>query len=524
MSRPLLKSTGTTGFATLLSRITGLVRDTLMVAQLGGGVVSDAFLVAFKIPNFLRRLFAEGAFSQSFVPVISEFRTQREQQEVRELVSGVAGTLGGVLFVLSVLGVLAAPAIVFLFAPAWALTADGAERFDLAVPMLRWTFPFLFFISITSLLSGVLNSYGRFFIPAITQVLMNVVMIVAAGWFAARSDNPGLVMAIAVFIAGIAMVLFQLPAVARLGLLSWPRWRPRMEGVRRVAKLMVPGIVGSSMAQISLLLDTAIASALVATGSVTWLYCADRLMEFPLGVFSIALATVILPGLSAQFAAKSLDQFSATIDWAMRLVVVLVTPAAAGMLCFAGPMTAMIFGYKEFDVDDVTRTSYALMAYSWGLVAFSLVKVLVPGYYARQNTRRPVRIALTALAVSTALNVLVVIPAERLGFPHPHVLIATFTCVGATVNTTLLWRGLVSDGVLKPSPGWGVLLVRVLVANAAMGALLVWLAGDTARWVQMGIGERLLRGGGAIALAAVVYFAVLLLLGMRQRHLRTSVA
>lgn len=519
MSRPLLKSTGTTGFATLLSRITGLVRDTLIAAQLGGGVVSDAFLVAFKIPNFLRRLFAEGAFSQAFVPVISEFRTQREQAEVRELVSGVAGTLGGVLFLLSILGVIVAPVIVFLFAAPWVF--EGDERFGLAVQMLRWTFPFMFFISMTSLLSGVLNSYGRFFIPAITQVLMNVVMIIAAGWFAARSDNPGMVMAIAVFISGVVMVMFQLPAVARLGLLSWPRWRPRLEGVRRIARLMVPGIVGSSMAQISIVLDTIIASWLVV-GSVSWLYYADRIMEFPLGVFSIALATVILPGLATQFASKSMEQFSATLDWALRLVVVLVTPAAVGMLCFAAPMTAMIFGYGEFDAEDVTRTSYALMAYSWGLVAFSLVKVLVPGYYARQNTRRPVRFALTALAVATSLNLLVVIPADKLGFQYPHVLIATFTCVGATVNTILLWRGLTGEGVLRHAPGWGVLLLRVLVANAVMGAMLVWLAGDTVRWVQMGIGERLLRGGGCIALAAVVYFAVLLLIGMRQRHLRTA--
>ena len=370
MSRPLLKSTGSTGAATLLSRITGLVRDALLAQSLGAGIVSDAFYVAFKIPNFLRRLFAEGAFSQSFVPVITEYRTTRQPGETRELVSGVAGTLGTVLLALSALGVIVSPVIIMLFAPAWAIR--GSEGFDLAVQMLRWTFPFLFFISITALLSGVLNSHGRFFLPAFTQVIMNLVMIVAAGWFAPRSDSPGLVMAMSVFVAGAAQVLFQLPAVARLGLLSWPRWRPRLEGVRRVASLMVPGIIGSSAAQISLLLDTVIATFLIP-GSVTWLYFADRLMEFPLGVFSIALATVILPALSANHASKSTAQFSATLDWAMRLVVVLATPAAVGMLCFAGPMTAMILGYREFDIEDVRRTSYALMAYSWGLVAFSPV-------------------------------------------------------------------------------------------------------------------------------------------------------
>ena len=521
MSRPLLKSTGSAGLATLLSRITGLARDTLMAQGLGAGVVSDAFYVAFKIPNFLRRLFAEGAFSQSFVPVISEFRAQRGQAEVRELVSGVAGTLGAVLLVLSLLGVVIAPLIVLLFAPRWALT--GAAGFDLAVQMLRWTLPFLFFISMTSLLSGVLNSYGRFFLPALAQVVMNVVMIIAAAWIAPHADNPGVVLAIAVFIAGAAQVLFQLPSVARLGLLSWPRWRPRLEGVRRVAGLMVPGIVGSSMAQISLLLDTQIATFLVS-GSVTWLYFADRLMEFPLGVFSIALATVILPGLSAHHASKSMDQFSATLDWALRLVVVLASPAAVGMLCFAGPMTAMILGYKQFDAEDVQRTSYALMAYSWGLLGFSFVKVLVPGFYARQDTRRPVRIALIALGVSTALNVLVVIPAALFGFSQPHVLIATATCTGAAVNTLLLWRGLLREGVLRPAAGWPVLLLRVVAANLVMGALLVWMAGDTGQWMQWGFGERLLRGGGGIALAGLIYFAALFAFGMRQRHLRTAVA
>ncbi len=517
MSRPLLKSTGSTGAATLLSRITGLVRDALLAQLLGGGVASDAFYAAFKIPNFMRRLFAEGAFSQAFVPVISEYRANRAQQDVRELVSGVAGTLGTVLLALSIVGVVAAPVIIMLFAPGF--LADG--RYELTVQMLRWTFPFILFISITSLLAGVLNSHGRFFLPAFTQVIMNLVLIGAAAMIAPGSDNPAVVMAMAVFVSGVAQVVFQLPAVSRLGLLSWPRWRPRLEGVVRVAKLMVPGIIGSSAAQISLLLDTVIVS-LLAAGSMTWLYFADRLMEFPLGVFSIALATVILPTLSTQHASRSMEQFSATLDWALRLVVVLVTPAAVGMLCFAGPMTAMILGYGEYTLDDVLRTSYALMAYSWGLVAFSLVKVLVPGYYARQNTRRPVRIAVTALVVTMAINVLVALPAAKLGFSQPHILIATATCVGGLVNTVLLWRGLSAEGVLVASRGWKLLLLRVLGANLVIGGMLVWLAGDTARWMQMGFFERLWRGGGTILLAAVIYFAVLALLGMRQRHLRTA--
>ncbi|HXC59727.1 MAG TPA: murein biosynthesis integral membrane protein MurJ [Steroidobacteraceae bacterium] len=521
MSRPLLKSTTTTGLATLLSRITGLLRDSFMAQVIGVGPISDAFYVAFKIPNFLRRLFADGAFSQSFVPVISEYKTQRGQAEVRELVAGVSGTLGGVLLLVSALGVIAAPLLIYLFALKWALV--GGSQFELAVQLLRWTFPYLFFVSLVSLFSGVLNSYGRFFIPAFTHVLMNLVLIIAAVTFAVHSDNPSLVLAIGVFVAGIVQLLFQLPAVARLGLLSMPRWRPQLDGVRRVVRLMVPGIVGSSMAQISLLLDTQIATSLV-TGSVSWLYFADRLIEFPMGVFSIALATVILPGLSAHHASKSMQHFSGTLDWALRLVLLLASPAAVGMLCFAGPMTAMIFGYRHFTLDDVQRTSYALMAYSWGLMGFSFVKVLVPGYYARQNTRRPVRIAMTALAVTISLNVLVVLPASRLGFPNPHILIATSTCVGAAINTLLLWRGLTREGVLVHSPGWGSFVVRVVASNLIMGAMLLYLAGDTAHWAAMPFIERVLRGGGSIALAAMVYFAMLYLFGMRYRHLRSVVA
>jgi putative peptidoglycan lipid II flippase len=352
---------------------------------------------------------------------------------------------------------------------------------------------------------------------------MNLVLIVAAVWVASGSQQPGRVLAIAVFIAGALQVLFQLPSVAKLKLLSWPRWRPAMEGVRRIAKLMVPGIVGSSMAQISLLLDTQIATFLV-TGSVTWLYYADRLMEFPLGVFSIALATVILPGLSANYAAKDAQQFSRTLDWALKLVALLASPAAVGMLFFAGPLTAMILGYGRFSPEDVQRTSYALMAYSWGLIGFSFVKVLVPGYFARQDTKRPVKIALIALAVSTGLNVLVVIPASRLGMSYPHILIATSTCVGAAVNTVLLWRGLLREGVLQHSRHWPAFLLRVLVANAAMAVFLWWYAGDTLLWAQMSFVERVLRGVLGIAVGATIYFAALFAVGMRLAHLRTAAA
>jgi putative peptidoglycan lipid II flippase len=515
LSGRIFKSTAVVGISTLISRITGLARDIVYSMMIPVGLL-DAFLVAFKIPNFLRRLFAEGAFSQSFVPVISEYKVKRPHDDVRELVDGVAGTLGTILFFVTVIGVIAAPLIILAFAPGW---HDEQAKFSLAVDMLRWTFPYLFFVSLTALFSGVLNSYGKFVVPAITQVIMNVVMIVFAVWIAPHTASPGVTLAMGVFVSGLLQLGFQLPAVIRLKLFRVPRWRPAAEGVRRIGRLMLPGIFGSSMAQVSLLLDTQIASFLVS-GSIAWLYLADRIMEFPLGVFSIALATVILPGLSRHHAEASPERFTATLDWALRIVIVLVSPASVAMLVFAGPLTATIFGYGEFTPDNVQMATYALMAYSWGLLGFSLVKVLAPGYFARQDTKTPVRVGLIALGVNMALNLALVLPAKFMGFPVPHVLLATSTCVSAAVNTVLLWRGLVKQGVYKPQPGWGVLVTRVLFANAVMAALLLWLGGDLASWLAYAPLERATRLAGFIAAAAAVYFAALWLSGMRLAQMR----
>jgi putative peptidoglycan lipid II flippase len=517
LSRAIFKSTTVVGLTTLISRITGLARD-MVYSQMVPVALLDAFLVAFKIPNFLRRLFAEGSFAQAFVPVISEYKVKRSQDDVRELVDGLAGTFGAVLFAVTVVGVLAAPLIILAFAPGW----HGEEdKFGLAVDMLRWTFPYLFFVSLTALFSGALNSYGRFVVPAITQVLMNLVMIAFALWIAPHTQRPGVTLAGGVFVSGIVQVAFQLPAVIRLKLFRRPRWRPAAEGVRRVGKLMLPGIVGSSMSQVSLLLDTQIASFLV-TGSIAWLYLADRIMEFPLGVFSIALATVILPGLSKHHAEESPGEFTATLDWALRLVILLVSPASVAMLVFAGPMTATIFGYGAFTPHNVRMASYALMAYSWGLLGFSLVKVLAPGFFARQDTRTPVRVGLIALGSSVALNLCVVLPANYFGFPWPHVLLATSTCVGAAVNTLLLWRGLRKTGVYRPAPGWALLLTRIVFANAVMAGLLFWMAGDLTAWLELPPLHRALRLAACILAAAACYFAALFVSGVRLAQMRVG--
>jgi putative peptidoglycan lipid II flippase len=494
------------------------MRDVAYSQSFGAGTLMDAFLVAYKIPSFLRRLFADGAFSQSFVPVVSEYRVARRPDDVRDLVSGIAGTLGAAVFVVTLIGVIVAPFIVMVFAPGFTQQPD---KYALAVEMLRWTLPFLFFISLASLFSGVLNSYGRFVVPAVAQVLMNVVMIGFAIGIAAQSSSPGPVLAIGVFVAGAVALLWQLPFVARLGLLSRPRWQPAQEGVRKVRALMLPGILGSSMAQVSLLLDTLIASFLV-TGSIAWLYFADRLMEFALGVFSIALATVILPGLSAQHASGSREAFAATLDWALRLVFLIATPAAVALFVLAGPLTATIFGYGQFDARDVEMTRLALMAYSWGLLMFSLVKVLAPGYFARQDTRTPVRFALIALAVNVGINVLVVLPAHVLGFPTPFVLLATSTCVAAGINAWLLWRGLARQGVYLAQPGWTALLLRIGAASAVMATVVVAFGLDLADWLAAPPTQRAGRLALCVVSGLAAYFGALFVCGARLKHLRPA--
>jgi putative peptidoglycan lipid II flippase len=520
LSGGFFRSTSVVGAFTLISRVTGLLRDMVYSRMFGAGLLMDAFLVAFKIPNFMRRLFAEGAFSQAFVPVVSEYKVQRRHEEVRELIDSAMGTMAWLLSVVTIVGVIAAPLLVLLFAPGF--RADGG-RFDLTVEMLRWTFPYILFVSLAALAGGVLNSYGKFAVPATTSTLMNVVMIVFAAFVAPHFTQPGIALAIGVFVSGVVQLGFQLPFMLRLGLLRRPRWNRGHEGVRKIGRLMLPAIFGSSVSQVALLLDTLIASFL-ATGSIAWLYYADRLVEFPLGVFSIALATVILPGLAAHHAAQDPRRFASTLDWAVKLTTIVVLPATVALLILAGPLTVAIFHYGKFDAQDVRMSTLALMAYSIGLFGFSMVKVLAPGYFARQDTRTPVRIGIRSLLLSMGLNVVVVLP---LAFLHPdrpglHALLALNTGIGAWYNATMLYRGLRQQQVLTHATGWRRTLWQVLAGNVAMGAFLWWLAGDTQRWLELGALQRvgwmaiLVIGGGGI------YFGVLFLLGMRLQHLRVQ--
>ncbi|MFQ5488872.1 MAG: murein biosynthesis integral membrane protein MurJ, partial [Gammaproteobacteria bacterium] len=469
-----------------VSRVLGLVRDIVIARAFGAGLGADAFFVAFKIPNFLRRLFAEGAFSQAFVPVLSEYKTRREHAEVRRLVDNVVGVLGGILFLVTLAGVLAAPLLVMVFAPGF---LQEAAKFDLTVEMIRVTFPYILFISLTALAGGILNSYGRFAVPAFTPALLNLCLIAAALWLAPRLAEPVTALAWGVFLAGVVQLLFQLPYLRGLGLLPRPHFSLRDEGVRRVARLMLPGIFGSSVAQINLLFDTLIASFLV-TGSVSWLYFSDRLVEFPLGVFGIALATVILPTLSRRHADDAPEAFFATLDWALRLVMVMGVPAALALLVLAGPMLMTLFQYGAFDLNDVAMARLSLMAYAVGLLGFILVKVLAPGFYARQDTRTPVRVGVIAMLANMAMNVAFVVPMVVWELPGPHAGLALATSLSAFLNAGLLLHLLRRDAGYRPAPGWTRLLIQILVASAAMAALLWFAAGDAEQWAARSWYER----------------------------------
>ncbi len=496
---------------TFLSRVSGLARDIGFSRWFGAEPVMDAFFVAFKIPNLLRRFFAEGAFSQAFVPVLSEYRATRSVEETRDLVSRTAGTLGVALFVVTAIGVITAPLLIYVFAPGF---SGDDERHRLAAQMLRFTFPYLFFISLTSLAGGILNSHRRFAASAFTPVLLNVVLIIFAGWVAPRTSNPGIALAIGVFVAGLTQLLFQLPFLGNIGMLPRPRWGWAHEAVKRILRLMLPVVFGSSVAQINILFDTLLASFLAA-GSISWLYYSDRLVEFPLGVFGIALATVIMPSLSEDHATASTDVFSETIDWALRLILLIGLPAAIGLMMLSEPLLTTIFYGGAFDAFDVAMSTASLRAFAPGLIGFILVKVLAAAYFARQDTRSPVRIAVMALVLGMVLNVLFVLTLIQTGWAPPHAGLAAATSVAALFNASMLFLGLLRAGVFRAEPGWGKFALRVLLANGLMIGFLDLLLARFDNWIAMSSWERIGTLAVCVLGAVLIYFLAALAVGVR---------
>lgn len=509
-SAGLLRSSAVVGVMTMLSRVLGLARDVVVANYFGASGSADAFFVAFKIPNFLRRLFAEGAFAQAFVPVLSEYRTQRDLKAVQQLVNYVAGTLGSILIAITVLAVVAAPMLTAMFAPGFYMGDEG--KFELAAEMLRITFPYLLLISLTAFAGSILNSYERFAVPAFTPVLLNISLICSAIFLSPLFDPPILALAWGVMIAGVVQLVFQLPFLARIHLLPKPVWGWNDPGVRRIMTLMVPALFGVSVTQINLLLDTVLASFL-QTGSVSWLYYSDRLAELPLGVFGIAIATVILPSLSRKHTNQSGEAFSSILNWAMQMVMFIGIPAAVALFVLAEPLLITLFHYGALTDHDVYMAAASLRAYSCGLLAFMLIKVLATGYFSRQDTKAPVKIGIQAAVANMVFNLILI-------GPFAHVGLAAATAMSAFMNAGLLLYGLIKSGVFSWSSGWAVQLFRMLVANVAMVVIILHLMGSVDQWLQMDLWARISQMAILVAAGGGVYAVVLVLAGLRVRHLK----
>ncbi len=500
----LLKALTTVSGMTLLSRITGLIRESLQAALFGAGLQMDAFQAAFRLPNILRRMFAEGAFSQAFVPILAEYQRQLGDDATRDLVGKVGALLAIALLVITVLGVLAAPALVYVLASGFVQTPG---KIELTADLIRIVFPYILFVSLVSLAGGVLNVYRRFAVPAFTPVLLNLSIIGAAIFLARFFDPPIKALAWGVFIGGVAQLAFQIAPLARIGMLPRFAFDWRDPGVRRVMINMGPALVGVSAAQISALINTQLASML-GDGRISWITYADRLMEFPSAMLGVALGTVLLPTLAKHHSDANSEQYSSLLDWGLRLAFLLALPAAVGLWLLALPLITTLYQYGKFTVNDAWQTREALLGYSVGLLGLIVVKILAPGFYARQNIKTPVRIAFFTVFVAQTLAFILM---WRIG----HAGLTLATSVGACVNAGLLFWFLRKNGSYRPQPGWLPFLCKLIVALGVLAALLYALSGSPESWLAAGLLRRVGWLAGIIAAGMAVYFATLYLLGFR---------
>jgi putative peptidoglycan lipid II flippase len=490
---------------TLASRVLGFVRDFVIARAFGAGAATDAFFVAFRLPNLLRRMFAEGAFSQAFVPILAEYRNRRGTDQTKDLVDRVATLLFLALLAVTALGLFAAPVLIYLAAPGFVADRD---KFSLTVELTRIAFPYILFISLASLAAGILNTWSRFAVPAFTPVLLNLSFIFMALFAAPYFDPPVLALAWAVFVGGALQLGWQLPFLRRLGMLPKAVLDSRDPGVRRVIRQMLPALLGVSVGQISLLINTIFASFL-PSGSVSWLYYADRLMEFPAGLLGAALGTVLLPSLSRCHARGDEEAFSDMLDWGLRLTILLTLPAAIALAVLAVPLVSTLFQHGAFSAEDTIQTRSALIAYSVGLVGLILVKVLAPGYYARLDIKTPVKIALLTLGLTQLMNLAFIVPLRHAG-------LALAIGLASCFNAGLLLRGLRRRNVFRPRAGWSAFLAKVAAALLVLGTVLWLSSGVESGWLRTyGAGERAIRLGMIVAAGAGSYFATLWLLGFR---------
>lgn len=504
MRKNLLKSSYVVASMTILSRIVGLVREIVFANFFGASAGMDAFLVAFRIPNFMRRLFAEGAFSQAFVPILSEYRQLRSEQDAHIFINRMAGMLSLVLLCVTTITVLLAPIFVMIFAPGF---IHDPTRFSLAVSMLRVTFPYLLFISLTAFAGAILNSYDIFSVPAVTPVLLNFSLISAAIFLAPYFKNPVQALAWGVFIGGVLQLCFQLPFLKRLHLFPRPQIFWRDPGVKKVIKLLVPAIFGVSVAQISVLIDTLFASFL-REGSITWLYFSDRMTNFPLGVFGVAIAVVVLPHLSRTHANKAAHEFSASLDWALRSILIIGIPSAVGLFMLAAPLLSTILQHGKFNIFDVTMASRSLMAFAVGLPAFMSIKVLASGFYSRQDIKTPVKIAVIAMISNMFLNLILI-------FPLAHAGLALATSITSTLNASLLFYLLYKRKIYTPQKGWHKYALQLGFANTAMAIMLWFTSATTRQWVIWSSHQRILHLLPILLSAVILYGICLYLSGLR---------
>lgn len=505
----LLRSTTLVSTMTFISRIFGFARDMVIAQIFGAQGGMDAFIVAFKIPNFMRRLFAEGAFSQAFVPVLAEYQKMRTVDEVRGFLAKIAGSLSVILTLVTLIGIIAAPVIIFIFAPGF---TQDATRFVLATEMLRLTFPYLMLISLTAMAGAILNTYGFFGVPAFTPVLLNISMIIAALFLSPHFKIPVLALAVGVLIAGVTQLLFQIPFLYQRKLLVKPALNFKDEGVRRVLKLMVPALFGVSIAQINLLIDTIFASFL-KVGSVSWLFFTDRLTDFPLGVFGVAIATVILPHLSRHHTDENNMQFSRSLDWGLRLLLLIGVPCALGLLFFAMPLIASCFGYGAFSVNDVLQTQKSLITLSLGVPGFMMVKVLASGFYAGQNIKTPVKVGAIAMLVNTLLCAILIWPLKHAG-------LALASTIAGYVNCGILFILLKRRNIYTPGSGWIKFLLQLFFASIFMISYLLFVVHDISFWMAKPLIQRLGLVIMHVGAAGLIYILGLLIFGFKIRDYR----
>lgn len=518
MSKRLLKSGMIVSAMTLISRVLGLVRDVVVANLMGAGASADVFFFANKIPNFLRRLFAEGAFSQAFVPVLTESHAQGDMDKTRELIARAAGTLGVIVSIVTILGVLGSGVVTALFGFGWFLDwmhgGPAAEKFELASVMLKITFPYLWFITFVALSGAILNTLGKFAVSSFTPVFLNVMIILAAWFISPQMSQPEIGLAIGVLLGGLVQFLFQIPFLIKAGVMVKPKWGWRDPGVVKIRTLMIPALFGVSVSQINLLFDTFIASFL-QTGSISWLYYSDRLLEFPLGLFGIAIATVILPALSRKHVDAHSEGFAHTMDWGVRMVTLLGIPAMLGLMVLAKPMLMVLFMRGEFSPQDVHQASLSLLAYASGLLNFMLIKVLAPGYYSRQDTKTPVKYGIIAMVTNMVFNAI-------FAYFYGYVGLAIATALSAFVNMALLYRGLHIAGVYQITKRTVFFIIRLVIAGSAMVAAILSQLEDMSVWLDWSFAHRSGVLGMLIGLGAVVYLAVVFLLGVRLKDLKAG--